>query len=155
VGGDALAGSRLASRALQYLGAHASRIGVLREGMRSVAPAVIERWFTPAFRIAQADKVKRIERMLEATPAEGYAAACGAIAEMNQLAGIGRIVAPTLVICGSEDPATPVEHSTALCDAISGAHLAMLTAAHLSNIESPEEFSAAVCGFLTAPSRLP
>jgi 3-oxoadipate enol-lactonase len=128
---------------------------VRREGMRAIAPAVIERWFTASFRSLQPEKVARIEGMLEATPAEGYAAACGAIAEMNQLSDIRRIAAPTLVICGAEDPATPLAHSAALCDAIADSRLVVLPAAHLSNVERPQDFSAAVRDFLSIPANPP
>lgn len=128
---------------------------VRREGIRAVAPAVIERWFTAGFRGSQPEKVARIERMLEATPPEGYAAACGAIAEMNQLSDIRRIAAPTLVICGAEDPATPLAHSVVLCDAIADSRLVVLPAAHLSNVERPQDFSAAVGDFLSAPANPP
>jgi 3-oxoadipate enol-lactonase len=128
---------------------------VRREGMRAIAPAVIERWFTAGFRSSQPEKVARIEGVLEATPPEGYAAACGAIAEMNQLNDIRGIAAPTLVICGAEDPATPLAHSKALCDAIADSRLVVLPAAHLSNVERPREFAAAVANFLSAPAHLP
>ena len=127
---------------------------VRREGMRAVVPAVVERWFTASFRGSQPEKVARIEGKLEATPPEGYAAACGAIAEMNQLSDIRRIAAPTLVICGAEDPATPLAHSVALCDAIADSRLVMLPAAHLSNVERPQDFSTAVGDFLSAPANL-
>ena len=128
---------------------------VRREGMRAVAPAVIERWFTAGFRSSKPEKVARIEEMLIATPPEGYAAVCAAIAEMNQLSDIRRIAAPTLVICGAEDPATPLAHSAALCDAIAGSRLVVLPTAHLSNVERAEEFSAAVGYFLNTPANLP
>ncbi len=128
---------------------------VRREGMRAVAPAVIERWFTAGFRRSHPEKVARIEGMLRATLPEGYAAVCGAIAEMNQLNDIRRIAAPTLVICGAEDPATPLAHSEALCDAIADSRLVVLQAAHLSNVEKPQDFSTAVGDFLNARANLP
>ncbi|SRR6266478_1843164 len=121
---------------------------VRREGMRAVAPAVVERWFTAAFRNSRPEQVACIERMLEGTAPEGYAAACGAIAEMNQLGDIRKIAAPTLVIGGAEDPATPLAHSRALCDAIADSRLVVLPAAHLSNVERPQDFSLAVSCFL-------
>ena len=96
-----------------------------------------------------------VEGMLEATPPEGYAAACGAIAKMNQLSDIRRIAAPTLVICGAEDPATPLAHSVALRDAIADSRLVVLPTAHLSNVEKPHDFAAAVGDFLRAPTNLP
>ena len=55
---------------------------------------------------------------------------------MNQLNDIRGIAAPTLVICGAEDPATPLAHSEALCDAIADSRLVVLQAAHLSKWRS-------------------
>lgn len=121
---------------------------VLRDGMTAVADAVIERSFTAAFRAAAPDGVKRIRSMLLASQPEGYAAACGAIRDMDQRADLRLISAPTLVVCGSKDPATPVEHSEVLKVGIAGSHLVMLDAAHLSNIERSNEFSKAICRFL-------
>ena len=74
---------------------------------------------------------------------------------MNQLSDIRRIAAPTLVICGAEDPATPSAHSEALCDAIADTRLVVLQAAHLSNVEKPRDFSTAVGDFLNARANLP
>jgi len=128
---------------------------VRREGMRAVVPAVIERWFTAGFRSSQPEIVARIEGTLEATPPEGYATACGAVAAMNQQGDIRRIAAPTLVICGAEDPATPLPHSVALCEAIADSRLVVLPAAHLSNVERPREFTAAVTDFLDTQPHLP
>jgi 3-oxoadipate enol-lactonase len=53
-----------------------------------------------------------------------------------------------LIIGGTVDPATPPEHSHQLAAGIAGARLVMLEAAHLSNIEKPDEFTAALGDFL-------
>jgi 3-oxoadipate enol-lactonase len=124
---------------------------VLREGMPAVADAVIERWFTPGFRAAAPDRVGMIRRMLLATQPHGYATACSAIRDMGQRAHLRRIVAPTLIVCGSQDPATSVEHSQILAGLIRGSQLVMLEAAHLSNVERSDEFSAAMYDFLMRP----
>lgn len=50
-----------------------------------------------------------------------------------------RITAPTLVIVGAEDKATPVVRATEIADGIDGARLAVIEgAAHLSVLEQPE-----------------
>jgi 3-oxoadipate enol-lactonase len=54
-----------------------------------------------------------------------------------------------LVIGGELDEATPPEHATRLASAIKGARLAMLEAAHLSNVEQSAPFSVLVAAFLT------
>ncbi|MER7083967.1 alpha/beta fold hydrolase, partial [Saccharopolyspora kobensis] len=64
---------------------------------------------------------------------------CEAIADMDLLDGLGRISAPTLVIAGAEDPATPPAHAEQIAAAVAGARLEVLSpAAHLANAEQPE-----------------
>ena len=125
------------------------RIATVRErGMEAVVSAVIERWFTSAFRERSAAAVDRIVAMLRSTPVEGYAACCAAVRDMDLLDSVGRIGAPTLVVAGTHDMSTPPEHAAAIALRISGARLVKLDAAHLSNIEQAERFNAALVDFL-------
>lgn len=62
---------------------------------------------------------------------------------------LAAIAAPTLVLCGEEDRATPVEKSRRLAAAIPGARLELVPeAGHLSAIEVPETIAARVSSFL-------
>src|SRR5271166_2339268 len=62
-----------------------ARIATVRkDGMKPVAAAVIERWFTPQFRASFPERVARAQRMLENASPEGYAACCAAIRDMDQ-----------------------------------------------------------------------
>jgi 3-oxoadipate enol-lactonase len=61
---------------------------------------------------------------------------------------VGSITAPTLVIGGTEDQATPVEQARWLHDKIAGSRIVELTAAHLSNLDRDVEFTAALDQFL-------
>jgi 3-oxoadipate enol-lactonase len=127
------------------------RIRAVREGgMAAIADAVLARWFTPAFRESQPAEVERVRQMLLATPPEGYAACCGAIRDMDQRETIRAIRAPTLVVVGEHDPATPPAHGRLIADRIAGARLVSLPAAHLSNIEAAPAFDEAVLDFLSA-----
>jgi pimeloyl-ACP methyl ester carboxylesterase len=76
--------------------------------------------------------------MMLHTSSEGYAAACEAIATMDERAGLPRITAPTLVIAGDADPATPVEHAERIVAGIPGARLAVVPAAHLATVEAAD-----------------
>lgn len=67
---------------------------------------------------------------------------------MDARESVHRIDVPTLVIAGAEDTATSPEEGMYLADRIIGARYLCLHAAHLSNIEAAEEFTAAVIGFL-------
>jgi 3-oxoadipate enol-lactonase len=61
-----------------------------------------------------------------------------------------RITAPTLVIVGLKDPATPPAAGEEIKSRIKGAKLAPLEAAHISNVEQPQAYIDTVLGFLKA-----
>lgn len=130
-------------------GAWQERIATVRgQGMAAIADAVIERWFTPGYRGAGAERSAPVRRMLLGTAPDGYAACCAAIRDMDLRPTAPLIAAPTLVIGGTDDPATPPEHARALAAAIPDARLKMLPAAHLSNWEVPAAFNARISEFL-------
>ncbi|MBB4301745.1 3-oxoadipate enol-lactonase [Rhodobium orientis] len=119
------------------------------KGLQAMAPAILERWFTAAFREASPEAVEKVREMIVATPGEGYAATCEALRDMDQRTAIRSIEAPTLVVVGADDPATPPDQARAIHQAIPGARLAILdNAAHLSNIEQANIFNEVVLGFL-------
>ena len=88
--------------------------------------------------------------MLVATPDEGYAACCAAIEHMDLVPELGAIRAPTLVIAGRQDPATPPEHGERIAAGIPGARLELVDAAHLATIEQPEVMTELIAGHLLA-----
>lgn len=122
---------------------------VRKSGMKSVAPAIVERWFTPAFRAAAPETIAQTQRMIETSPPEGYAACCAAIRDMDQREAISSINVPTLVISGALDSATPPADGQFLAGKIRGARYVELPAAHLSNVEAAAQFSSEVLRFLT------
>jgi 3-oxoadipate enol-lactonase len=122
--------------------------GVLADGMGPTAEAVAGRWFTEGFRKHSPEPVERILNMVRATQPRGYAEACAAIRDMDQRAALGSIVAPTLVIAGTRDPGTTLEHADALAAGIAGSDLAVLDAAHLANVEQPTDFADTLIDFL-------
>jgi pimeloyl-ACP methyl ester carboxylesterase len=59
------------------------------------------------------------------------------------------IKVPTLIIVGEDDPGTPVATSEAMHKRIRNSRLVVLPSArHLSNVEQPEAFNAALIKFL-------
>ncbi len=126
-----------------------ARIALVKaQGMGAIVNGVVERWFTEGFRTGNPDAIAPITAMLHATPVEGYTACCAAVRDMDQRASLLRIPVPTLVIGGRHDPATPIGKSHELARLIPGAKLVELEAAHLSNIEQAEAFTAALLSFL-------
>lgn len=116
-------------------------------GMSALCDGIVERWFTAGFRQQQPDAVERVRQMVLSTDGRGYAGCCAAIRDMDQRESIRGIAVPTLVIAGESDPATPPDKGEEIADAVSGAKLIVLPAAHLSNIEAEEQFTCALDDF--------
>lgn len=136
-----------------YMGPAASwdaRIeAVTRAGMSAIADGVVDRWFTPALRQREPVLVAELRAMLIATPPAGYVACCAAIRDMDQRSTVPAISAPTLIIAGASDAATPSSATSELARQIPDSQLVTLDAAHLSNLEQPDAFNAAVLEFLS------
>lgn len=129
---------------------HERAATVRARGVAAVADAVLGRWFTPAFRARAPETVERMARMLVSTPAEGYAGCCEALAAADARARLRAIRAPTLVIAGANDPATPPDRARLMKDEIREAELVVLPeAAHLASVECPEAFTEALVRHLT------
>jgi 3-oxoadipate enol-lactonase len=150
-------GDRLISLALCSTACHMpqrelwdERIRLVTEaGMAAVADAVIERWFTEAFRREPTIELERVQRMILETPPHGYAACCAAIRDMDLRDLITGIRLPTLVIVGENDPATPPERAREIQSLIPGAQLEVVPdASHLLNIEQDVVFEAALTSLL-------
>jgi 3-oxoadipate enol-lactonase len=130
------------------------RAGTVRaRGTPAIADAVLGRWFTERFRKEHPDVVTRYREVLEGIRPEGYAACCEAIAQWDARSAVGAIHAPTLVISGADDVATPPADGAFLAESIPGADLTILSdCAHLANVEQPALFTRALLGHLRVPA---
>ncbi len=118
-----------------------------RGGMQAVVDATIERWFTPPFRNDPVVQTIR-DRLLADDPA-AWSAAWHAIADFEALPRLHAVKAPTLVIAGEADAATPLTASQTLAAAIPGADLAVLPgASHMMQFEGGDAFRDTVVAFL-------
>lgn len=122
---------------------------VREQGTAALAGAVVARWFSPAF--ADEDVVARSLAMVAGTPDEGYARCCEALASWDGREALGRIAAPTLVIAGAQDPATPPATLAAIADGVAGATLHVLDpGAHLVNVEQQDVVSKLIAEHISA-----
>ncbi len=121
---------------------------VRREGLAALAESAPRRWFTPGFTVPAL-----VADLLAADPG-AYAACCDALAAYDLRDGVASITAPTLVLAGREDPATPPAHAREIADAVAGASLVELAgASHLAPAERPAAVSARCAP--TSPVRRP
>lgn len=128
----------------------AERARLVREkGMAGIVDLVMERFFSPRFRASGSPLFDATRAAFLRLDPEGYAACCAAIRDMDIADKIGAIRLPTLVINGREDAATPPSgHGDVIAHAIPGARSVMLEAGHISALETPRAFAAALRGFL-------
>jgi 3-oxoadipate enol-lactonase len=115
-----------------------------------IADQVLDRWLTPSFALARPDVRRALRKMLVTTPAEGYAGCCDTIASMDLRDDLARISAPTLIISGADDPATPVELQASIATAIpQSRHEIVGPAAHLASVEQPDPINQLISEHLT------
>jgi 3-oxoadipate enol-lactonase len=125
------------------------RIKLAQEGgMEATVEPTVKRWFPAAFHASAPATIDRMRAMIRRTSVAGYVGCCEAIRDMDQRESIRAIRRPTLVVIGANDPATTPEAGRAIHAAIPGAGLAVLEAAHISNVEQPEIFTRVVEEFL-------
>ncbi|MEL6265384.1 MAG: 3-oxoadipate enol-lactonase, partial [Pseudomonadota bacterium] len=149
-------GARIGSAAMW-----AERMALIaRDGLEGQADALMERWFTPAFRAACPALTAGHRAMLTRTPLAGYLATCAALRDADLTEGTRALAVPTLCIAGAGDLATPPEMVRALAGLIDGARYSELAACgHIPPVEQPEACAAAIGAFLAsldaAPKTLP
>ncbi len=123
---------------------------VREQGMDPVAQSAADRWFTPAFRQNNPEVVYPLIEQLAATPAEGYAACCDALAMADLRDELTQMPRPMLVIAGESDPVTTSRDAEAIVVDAPHAHYLVLPASHLSNVACAAAFNQHVITFLTA-----
>ena len=72
------------------------------------------------------------------------------------MAALPRIAAPTLVVAGKQDPASPPWHAEAIAGAIPGARVEVLDPmAHLGNVEQADAVNALILDHLVRGPEAP
>lgn len=118
-------------------------------GTESVADAAMQRWFHDAFRLAQPATIARWRHRVATTDDVGYLGWCEAVKHHDTTERLPQVKVPTLVIAGELDMGAPVAMSELIARQIPNARLMVLKdASHLSVLEQPAAFEAAVQGFL-------
>ncbi|HEX4790694.1 MAG TPA: 4-carboxymuconolactone decarboxylase [Actinospica sp.] len=129
----------------------AKKVRTEATAMAELAETAMGRWFPAGAPIRSSDTGSELSAAHAAVDPAGYAACCDAIAELDLTGQLARIAAPTLVIAGRQDPATPPPHARELADGIAGSTLLELSGVgHLAPIEAPERVAAALAAHLDA-----
>jgi 3-oxoadipate enol-lactonase/4-carboxymuconolactone decarboxylase len=128
---------------------------VAKGGMSSVVDVAMQRFFSSDMLAKPNPHVASIRSVFLGTDPVGYLGCCAALRDMNHVDLLRQIKSPTLVISGERDVATPWSgHGEILARKIPGAKVLHLAAAHLSNLERPHSFTAALLEFLLPKSNV-
>ena len=115
---------------------------VRADGMTAISRTAVQRWFTTTTQRDEPELVDRFRIRLEATPPEGYAASCEALAAWDFRGSVADVRVPTLVVAATEDTATPLDEGRSIADGVPHAHFEVVDdAAHFVNVEQPKKFS--------------
>ncbi len=116
------------------------------QGMAPLVASSPARWF------AGDGDARLVAALADVDPAS-YAACCTALAHYDLRGHLDRVTAPTLVVAGRADVATPPAHSRELADGIADATLTEIPrAGHLATVDQPEAVTRALLEHLGEPA---
>ncbi|HEX7506426.1 MAG TPA: alpha/beta fold hydrolase [Polyangia bacterium] len=113
-------------------------------------PALVERQLAALLSPAASEALREQVRVLGRQSPQGVSAGLRALRDRpDRRAELKAIACPTLVIVGGGDKISPPAEMAGMASAISGARLVEIAGAgHLSNLEKPNDFVAAVANFI-------
>jgi 3-oxoadipate enol-lactonase len=116
-------------------------------GVKSLADAVMIRWFSEKFRAKP--ELELWYNMLVRTPDAGYAGCSAAIAGSDFYASTAKLRLPTLGIAGSEDGSTPPDLVRETVDLIPGSQFHLIRGVgHIPCVEQAEEYAKVLTKFI-------
>ena len=119
------------------------------QGMQALVDGTLNRWFTEPFKNNQPAVIEKISQDIKNTSVEGYAGCCHAIAKIDVLDQLHTLTCPSLILVGDQDQATTPEVGRQIHEHIKGSQFKIIQdAAHIANIEQPEQFNDALLNFL-------
>jgi 3-oxoadipate enol-lactonase len=121
--------------------------GVTEQGLRGMAPQIMERWFAPAFRAT--DEARAWETMLMRGDDAGYISTCRVLAAADLRTSSPTIACPVVLVGGTADASTPEDLVRATAAAINGARVEIIPGAgHIPAIDNPDATARLLADFL-------
>ncbi len=129
------------------------RKAVLENGMAAIVDMAMQRFFSAETLLRGDVHANAVKSVLLGTDPAGYAGCCAALRDFDSREQLREFRVPTLLIVGDRDVSTPWEgNGEVLAREIPGVRVVRLPAAHLSNLERPRSFTAAMLDFLRPPN---
>ena len=129
-----------------------TRMDTLRaHGMAHLADSILARWFAADFATRCPTQFQGLRTLFTRNSVAGYTAACAVLRDADLRAEVPQIMAPTLVLCGAQDAATPPDVVQELAGSLPNAGFAVLPdAGHTPPIEQPQLMADQINAFLRA-----
>lgn len=120
------------------------------KGPPAVAEEMLPKLLSESTRREHPEIVEHTRSLVRASSTEAIAGAIMALkTRPDSTPLVATIRCPTLIVAGEEDALTPPELSEGMHHAMAGSELVLIPkAGHLSNLERPQEFNAALARFL-------
>jgi len=130
-------------------GRHADIAKVREGGIEALIPELPARWLHPSH-VQRSELTNLMSEMARSIGARGqFNQQAAMLARPDSHDDLARVKVPTLVICGQNDPVTPVRDHEAMAAKIPGARLEIIeNCGHLSTIEQPESVNQALIDWL-------
>ena len=123
--------------------------GVTRDGITSLADAIMQRWFTPAYRSPDKPDFVGYTAMLTRTTVDGYAGTCAALRDADFTESTKALTLPVLALVGDQDGSTPPDLVRSTAELVKGAEFRIIPdAGHLPCIEQPQAVVNLMSNFL-------
>jgi len=119
-----------------------------KNGIDAIVDGTADRWLSEDFRKAHPEIDQGIRQMIRGTSSDGFMSCAKAVRDYDARPFLSEIQCPVLLISGSMDIAAPISEFPAVQASIKNSQYLQLDAAHISNIECENEFTAAVLKFL-------
>jgi 3-oxoadipate enol-lactonase len=121
-----------------------------KEGMEPLVEATVGRWFPPEVMKANPPYLDKVRAMVRTTPVNGFMGCGAALADHNYAAAVATVTRPVLFMVGEKDGTTPAAMRK-MHEALKGSSYVELPGAgHISNLDQPEKFTAAIRDFVGA-----
>lgn len=126
------------------------RIAQVRQGgIEAIVESTVTRWSSAGLAERRPDLLDRMRKMIRNTSADGYCGCAAALAGLNYGPRLSQAKVPMQFITGAEDHGAPPENARQMHAMVPGSRvLEIENAGHISNIERPEIFNAAVLGLI-------
>src|SRR5690606_24141252 len=119
------------------------------KGIAAMADAVLERWFTPAYRTPDNADFVGYSAMLTRSSAVGYAGTCAALRDADLTQSTRALKLPVLCIAGDQDGSTPPDLVRSTAELIEGARFEVIEGAgHIPCVEKPADTVRLISDFL-------